>query len=95
MRKFKRMIRNWLNDDYGVCNEVEVKSSRHDYPINELDGDLLKTSINIYYLQGGKILEISTYDSQRNRKTDTFMINESDDLMAELETRLVITDLKR
>lgn len=81
MSWFKRMLRNWLNDDKQV--EYTLSSNKASLQIRA-DSDSVESepvlNFKVYSAIGGKIVEFRRYDRQRDRNDhQTYIITNDQD----------------
>ena len=87
MRKFKRWLRNWLEDS----NKIEVESN---YPISirrggvgranpsiSSDSEYGSVTFRVVAARGGKVIEANRWDNKNDRETTTlYVVPDTEDL---------------
>jgi hypothetical protein len=92
MRWLKRKLRNWLNND---GPDLLV---REDYQStsNRLDNDLHNhVKFSIYGAQGGKVVEVKTWDKKHDRWDASLHIINSDENFGDSLSKIIFTESLR
>jgi hypothetical protein len=97
MNWIKRKLRNWLREDN--CPEVDMssRSLRLGPSSTSIDEDLHNPMrFTIYNAQGGKIVEVRTYDRKRDHWDSALHVIESNDDFGNSIAKIIFTEsLKR
>jgi len=97
MSWFKRMVRNWLNDD-GIYVEEKMYSNKTGLAIRA-DSDSVESdpvlNFKVYSAVGGKIVEFRRYDRQRDRNDhQTYIITSDQDFGERIARIATMENLK-
>jgi hypothetical protein len=98
MSWFKRMVRNWLNDDNIYVEETSRFSNKAGLAIRA-DSDSVESdpvlNFKVYSAVGGKIVEFRRYDRQRDRNDhQTYIITNDQDFGERIAKIATMENLK-
>jgi acetyl-CoA carboxylase carboxyltransferase component len=88
---FKQRIRNWLNDDSDI--EEDILSSGQTIEASRLDSDGMR--IQIYKASGGYVVETRNYDRRTDRHNNTMHVIREDQDLGDALGKIVMMEALR
>jgi hypothetical protein len=90
----KRWVINWVREDWENASEKTLASNRIDSPKDTLDSDRA-IRFNIYHANGGRVVEVSSYDLHKDRhKRSLYVITSDQDFGREIDKIVTMEALK-
>jgi hypothetical protein len=90
----KRWVINWVREDWEYAGANTLASNRVDSPRDTLDSDRA-IRFNIYHANGGRVVEVSSYDLHKDRhKRSLYVITSDQDFGREIDKIVTMEALK-
>jgi hypothetical protein len=91
MYKFKRWLKNWLDQDDYPMQKSELLVSEDS---NQLDSDRC-VHLRVWFAQGGKVIQTTSYDRNKDRSNRSlYVFNEEHELGHELSKIITLEAMK-